>query len=220
MRSDIMQKGIFITFEGNDGSGKTTISTKVYETLKNKGYPVLYTREPGGIEIAEQIRSIILDPNNTEMDARTEALLYAASRRQHLIEKVLPALKQGKIVLCDRFIDSSLAYQGVGRDIGMKEVFDMNAFAIEGHMPDVTIFLSVSLKTGMKRVAQRGNLDRMDQESMEFHKRVAEGYESVKLKYADRMVMIDAEQEMEKVYEATLRQVEEIIKRYDKRTVS
>ena len=120
-----MQKGIFITFEGNDGSGKTTISTKVYETLKNKGYPVLYTREPGGIEIAEQIRSIILDPNNTEMDARTEALLYAASRRQHLIEKVLPALKQGKIVLCDRFIDSSLAYQGVGRNIGMKEVFDM-----------------------------------------------------------------------------------------------
>lgn len=220
MRSDIMQKGIFITFEGNDGSGKTTISTKVYETLKNKGYPVLYTREPGGIEIAEQIRSIILNPNNTEMDARTEALLYAASRRQHLIEKVLPALKQGKIVLCDRFIDSSLAYQGVGRNIGMKEVFDMNAFAIEGHMPDVTIFLSVSLKTGMKRVAQRGNLDRMDQESMEFHKRVAEGYESVKLKYADRMVMIDAEQEMEKVYEATLRQVEEIIKRYDKRTVS
>jgi len=220
MRSDIMQKGIFITFEGNDGSGKTTISTKVYETLKNKGYPVLYTREPGGIEIAEQIRSIILDPNNTEMDARTEALLYAASRRQHLIEKVLPAIKQGKIVLCDRFIDSSLAYQGVGRNIGMKEVFDMNAFAIEGHMPDVTIFLSVSLKTGMKRVAQRGNLDRMDQESMEFHKRVAEGYESVKLKYADRMVMIDAEQEMEKVYEATLRQVEEIIKRYDKRTVS
>lgn len=215
-----MQKGIFITFEGNDGSGKTTISTKVYETLKNKGYPVLYTREPGGIEIAEQIRSIILDPNNTEMDARTEALLYAASRRQHLIEKVLPALKQGKIVLCDRFIDSSLAYQGVGRNIGMKEVFDMNAFAIEGHMPDVTIFLSVSLKTGMKRVAQRGNLDRMDQESMEFHKRVAEGYESVKLKYADRMVMIDAEQEMEKVYEATLRQVEEILKRYDKRTVS
>ncbi len=188
--------------------------------MKNKGYPVLYTREPGGIEIAEQIRSIILDPNNTEMDARTEALLYAASRRQHLIEKVLPALKQGKIVLCDRFIDSSLAYQGVGRNIGMKEVFDMNAFAIEGHMPDVTIFLSVSLKTGMKRVAQRGNLDRMDQESMEFHKRVAEGYESVKLKYADRMVMIDAEQEMEKVYEATLRQVEEIIKRYDKRTVS
>lgn len=215
-----MQKGIFITFEGNDGSGKTTISTKVYENLKNKGYPVLYTREPGGIEIAEQIRSIILDPNNTEMDARTEALLYAASRRQHLIEKVLPALKQGKIVLCDRFIDSSLAYQGVGRNIGMKEVFDMNAFAIEGHMPDVTIFLSVSLKTGMKRVAQRGNLDRMDQESMEFHKRVAEGYESVKLKYADRMVMIDAEQEMEKVYEATLRQVEEILKRYDKRTVS
>ena len=103
-----MNKGLFITFEGNDGSGKTTISKLAYEKLKEMGYPVLYTREPGGIDIAEQIRSIILDPANTAMDERCEALLYAASRRQHLIEKVLPALKEGKIVLCDRFVDSSL----------------------------------------------------------------------------------------------------------------
>lgn len=215
-----MQEGIFITFEGNDGSGKTTISTKIFETLQNKGYPVLYTREPGGIEIAEQIRSIILDPNNTEMDERTEALLYAASRRQHLVEKVLPALQEGKIVLCDRFIDSSLAYQGVGRGIGMEEIFNMNEFAIEGHMPDATIFLSVSLKTGMQRVNQRGNLDRMDQESMEFHEKVAKGYECVKIRYADRMIIIDAEQEMDQVYEEALMQVERLIQRYDKRTVS
>ncbi len=117
-----MTKGLFITFEGNDGAGKTTISKLVYERMLDEGYPVIYTREPGGIKIAEQIRKVILDPENIEMDAKTEALLYAASRRQHLIEKVLPAIEQGKIVLCDRFIDSSLAYQGVGRQLGIKEV--------------------------------------------------------------------------------------------------
>lgn len=153
-----MRKGLFITFEGNDGCGKTTVSTKVYESLKEKGEPVVYTREPGGIDIAEQIRAVILDPNNTAMDARTEALLYAASRRQHLTEKILPALAEGKIVLCDRFIDSSLAYQGIGRGIGMDEVLQINEFAIENHMPDATIFFSVSLETGWKRVSQRGQL--------------------------------------------------------------
>ena len=143
-----MNKGLFITFEGNDGSGKTTISKLAYEKLKAMGYPVLYTREPGGIDIAEQIRSIILDPANTAMDERCEALLYAASRRQHLIEKVLPALKEGKIVLCDRFVDSSLVYQGIARGIGVEEVFAINQFAIEGHLPDATVFLSVDFETG------------------------------------------------------------------------
>ena len=150
-----MHKGLFITFEGNDGSGKTTISKKVYEALLEKNYPVIYTREPGGIEIAEKIRTIILDPNHTAMDARCEALLYAASRRQHLIEKVLPALETGKIVLCDRFIDSSLAYQGIGRGIGIDEVLKINQFAIESYMPDATFFLRVSLETGMQRVNAR-----------------------------------------------------------------
>lgn len=126
-----MSKGLFITFEGNDGCGKTTISTQVYEKMKEAGYPVIYTREPGGIDIAEQIRGVILDPKNTAMDARTEALLYAASRRQHLVEKVLPALANGMIVLCDRFIDSSLAYQGIGRNIGIDEILKINEFAIE-----------------------------------------------------------------------------------------
>ena len=136
-----MNKGLFITFEGNDGSGKTTISKNIYEKLKKMGYPVIYTREPGGIDIAEQIRNVILNPKNTAMDARCEALLYAASRRQHLVEKVLPALDKGQIVLCDRFLDSSLVYQGIARGIGVQEVYDINAFAIEGHLPDATIFL-------------------------------------------------------------------------------
>ncbi len=206
-----MHKGIFITFEGNDGSGKTTISKRVYETLLEKGYPVIYTREPGGIDIAEKIRSIILDPQNTAMDARTEALLYAASRRQHLVEKILPAIEEGKIVLCDRFIDSSLAYQGIGREIGIAEVFKINEFAIENHMPDATIFLSVSLETGMQRVQARGNLDRMDKETSAFHQRVADGYEKVKEQFAKRIHVVNAEADIETVFATTLKLCEEII---------
>lgn len=213
-----MKKGLFITFEGNDGSGKTTISVKVYEALKEKGYPVIYTREPGGIDIAEQIRSVILDPKNTAMDARTEALLYAASRRQHLMEKVLPALAEGKIVLCDRFIDSSLAYQGIGRGIGIDEVLQINEFAIEGHMPDATVFLSVSLETGLQRVNARGNLDRLDNEKEDFHKRVAQGYDIVKERFANRMKIVNAQQAIEDVFQDALHTVEEIIQRYDERT--
>ncbi len=213
-----MRKGLFITFEGNDGCGKTTISTKVYEALKEKGEPVIYTREPGGIDIAEQIRTIILDPNNTAMDARTEALLYAASRRQHLMEKMLPALAEGKIVLCDRFLDSSLAYQGIGRGIGIDEVLKINEFAIENHMPDATIFLSVSLETGWKRVSQRGELDRLDQESHAFHQLVANGYEEVKRRFAQRMIVIDAEADIDTVFAQALNQTQEIIKNHDKAT--
>ena len=210
-----MHKGLFITFEGNDGSGKTTISKKVYEALLEKNYPVIYTREPGGIEIAEKIRTIILDPNHTAMDARCEALLYAASRRQHLIEKVLPALETGKIVLCDRFIDSSLAYQGIGRGIGIDEVLKINQFAIESYMPDATFFLRVSLETGMQRVDARGNLDRMDLEANDFHCRVSEGYEKVKEMFAERMIEIDAEADIETVFRETLVKCEELINAHE-----
>lgn len=209
-----MRKGLFITFEGNDGSGKTTISTRVYEKMKELGYPVLYTREPGGIDIAEQIRKIVLDPKNTAMDARTEALLYAASRRQHLVEKVLPALAEGRIVLCDRFIDSSLAYQGVGRDIGIDEVYRINEFAIEGHMPDATIFLSVSLAEGLRRVSVRGEKDRLDGESLSFHEKVAQGYELVQKQYAKRMTIIDANKDIETVLSSTLEAVIGIVEHH------
>ena len=155
-----MKQGVFITFEGNDGSGKTTVCKAVQEELIKMGYDCIYTREPGGSKIAESIRNILLDVNNTEMDDRTEALLYAASRRQHLKEVVLPALENKKIVLCDRFIDSSLAYQGIARGIGLKEVWDINQFAIDGCMPEKTLFLSVSVETGKKRMNLRGDLNR------------------------------------------------------------
>ena len=147
-------KGKFITLEGPDGSGKTTVSLKIVSILQQRGYKVMLTREPGGVDIAEQIRQVILDKKNTAMDAKTEALLYAAARRQHLIEKVLPALKEGYIVICDRFVDSSLAYQGVGRQLGIDKVYAMNLFAIEDIMPDKTIFFDIDYMQGLERIKQ------------------------------------------------------------------
>ncbi|MGL5978521.1 MAG: dTMP kinase [Erysipelotrichaceae bacterium] len=206
-----MKQGKFITFEGNDGSGKTTISQKIYETLKAQGYDVIYTREPGGIAIAEQIRDVILNPDNTAMDARCEALLYAASRRQHLTEKVIPALAEGKIVLCDRFIDSSLAYQGYGRGLGFDEVFEMNQFAIEQYMPDKTIFLKLDPKIGLDRIVSRLHKDRLDLESEAFHYLVAKGYEAVLERFAERMIVVDANQRVESVYASALDAVLSVI---------
>lgn len=206
-----MTKGIFITFEGPDGSGKTTVSKGVYNNLVAAGVDVIYTREPGGIDIAEQIRGVILDPKNTAMDEKTEALLYAASRRQHLVEKVLPALNEGKVVLCDRFVDSSLAYQGYGRHLGIDEVLSINNFAIEGFMPDKTIFLNLSAEEGLKRIESREYKDRLDQEDISFHFDVVKGYEKVVERFKDRMIMIDASQTVEKVIEDATKKVMEII---------
>lgn len=192
-------KGLFITFEGPDGSGKTTISKLVYEKLSQLGYDALYTREPGGIGISESIRDIILDVKNVNMDIRTEALLYAASRRQHLVEKIIPAINANKIVICDRFIDSSLAYQGFARNIGVEEVLHINEFAIEGRFPDVTLFLDISAQEGLNRIEGRSFKDRLDLESIDFHNRVYEGYQLVLNKYKDRMVVIDAEKSIEAI---------------------
>jgi len=195
------QKGYFITFEGPDGSGKTTISNLVYQKLIEGGFDCIYTREPGGIEIAEKIRDIILNPEHTSMDKKTEALLYAASRRQHLVEKVLPALEANKIVICDRFVDSSLAYQGFGRGIGFDEVYEMNEFAIEGYLPDLTIFLDIDAQTGLDRIQSRSYKDRLDREAISFHQQVFEGYQEVVKRFKDRIVMVDGKQKIEAIAE-------------------
>ena len=215
MRGVIMKKGLFITFEGNDGSGKTTIANLVVGTLQELGYDVVYTREPGGIRIAEDIRSIILNPEYTEMDPMCEAMLYAAARRQHLVQKVLPALAEHKIVICDRFIDSSLAYQGSARGLGISEIYELNQFAVKGHMPDLTLFLKVDLETGLSRVQARGAMDRMDQESMDFHIKVVQGYDEVLKSYQDRIHVIDASQEVEKVYQDTMHVINQLVKAYE-----
>lgn len=204
-------EGLFITFEGPDGSGKTTVCQMVFRRLLNEGIEAIHTREPGGIEIAEKIRDIILDPVNTAMDDRTEALLYAASRRQHLTEKVLPAIRDGKIVVCERFVDSSLAYQGYGRRIGFDEVLKINDFAIEGHWPDVTIYLDVDEKTGLDRIKDRSFKDRLDVESMEFHHRVNEGYRRLIEYFKDRIIVVDARQDLDSVVDQAYRIIMEKI---------
>jgi dTMP kinase len=195
-----MNQGLFISFEGGDGSGKTTVCRYVSERLAQAGYDTLYTREPGGSGIAEQIRAVILDVANTGMDVRTEALLYAASRRQHLTDVVLPALQAGKIVVSDRFVDSSLAYQGWGRGIGIDEVLSINQFAIEDHMPDLTVYLDVPPEVGLARIQKgRSSLDRLDQESLKFHQQVYEGYRRVIARYPQRIRVIDADRAVEAV---------------------
>lgn len=198
-------KGYFITFEGPDGSGKSTIAKSVVSKLTELGYEVVHTREPGGIDIAEQIRNIILDPKNTAMDRKTEALLYAASRRQHLVERVFPALKQGKIVICERFLDSSLAYQGYGRQLGLKDVLGINLFATENTYPDLTIYLDVDEQEGLARLQDRTFKDRLDQESIEFHHRVKQGYKEVIETFKDRIKIVDASRSIEEVFDDSLK---------------
>ncbi|MCE3198028.1 dTMP kinase [Paenibacillus sonchi] len=188
------REGFFITLEGGDGSGKTTVLGRVAAYLQNHSMPYLITREPGGIEIAEKIRSIILDPAHTAMDARTEALLYAASRSQHLAEVVEPALKEGLTVLCDRFVDSSLVYQGYARGLGIEEVRSINQFATGGRMPDLTFYLDVDPEVGLSRIAanQDREVNRLDLESMAFHQKVREGYRQVVKSDPQRIVVLDA----------------------------
>lgn len=199
--------GIFITFEGPEGSGKTTVIKEVEKDLLNKGYEVVLTREPGGIEISEKIRNIILDPDNDKMDDRTEALLYAASRRQHLVEKINPALKDNKIVLCDRFVDSSLAYQGYGRGIGIEEVFEINKFAIDNQMPNLTLFFDVHPEIGMKRIGKRNYKDRLERASDNFHETVYEGYHRLLKNNPERIKRIDAEKSLETVIDSSIQMI-------------
>ena len=185
-------KGLFITFEGPDGSGKSTIARLVVESLTKAGFDCIHTREPGGIKISEDIRNIILDPENTTMDSKTEALLYAASRRQHLVERVIPAINAGKIIICERYLDSSLAYQGFGRELGFDEILDINKFAIDDYFPDCTIYLDIDEEIGLKRIESRKFKDRLDIETIEFHNRVANGYKEVLKHFKDRIVIVDA----------------------------
>lgn len=196
---------MFITFEGPDGSGKSTIIKELHKKLIDEGYNILLTREPGGTPISEKIRDIILDNNNTNLDYRTEALLYAASRRQHLVEKIWPALKRGQIVLCDRYLDSSLAYQGGARKLGIKNILDINLFATENTYPDLTIFFDVSPEIGLSRLSQdkKRVADRLDNESENFHQEVYETFKKVCDIYPDRIVKIDASKSISEVLNET-----------------
>ena len=197
---------MFITIEGPEGSGKTTAVDTAVKELEKMGYQIVRTREPGGTPIAEQIRNVILDKNNVAMDQRTEALLYAASRRQHLVEKVWPALKEGKIVICDRYLDSSLAYQGGARGLGVDNILQVNSFATEGTFPDLTLLFDIDPKLGLARIAANANreVNRLDLEKIEFHNKVRNTFLELAKRYPERFVIIDASQSREEVAKKTL----------------
>ena len=191
----------FITFEGPEGSGKTTVLNQINKLL-SENYNVISTREPGGVSTGEEIRNILLDGEN--IDIRTEALLFAASRREHLVEKVIPALKNDKVVLCDRYIDSSLAYQGHARGIGIEEVKKINEFAINGLYPDLTIYLDIDAEVGRERILKnQRSQNRLDKETLTFHQKVIEGYKTLIKTNPERFKVVDATQNIESVVSDT-----------------
>ncbi|MBS7577878.1 MULTISPECIES: dTMP kinase [unclassified Enterococcus] len=196
--------GIFISIEGPEGSGKTTLLNALIPRLKSSSCTeIIATREPGGIKISEQIRRIILDPENSEMDARTEALLFAASRRQHLVEKVIPALEAGQMVIADRYVDSSLAYQGQARKLGINAIAELNQFATDGLLPQLTLLLDLDPEAGLKRIMQhrQEEINRIDMESIAVHQLVRHGFLNVLEMYPERIKKIDAHQTPDQILE-------------------
>lgn len=202
---------LFITLEGPEGSGKTSAINKVKEILESEGHKIVMTREPGGTNISEQIREVILNKENTSMDPRTEALLYAASRRQHLVEKIWPSVKEGKIVICDRYLDSSLAYQGFARNLGVEDILRINMYATENTFPDLTLLFDLDPEIGLGRINADKNreVNRLDLEKLSFHKAVREGYLKLAKMYPERFVIIDASKSKEEVVAQTLKAIKE-----------
>ncbi len=205
-------RGKFITIEGTDGSGKSTQIELLMDYLRKKGADVIFTREPGGTQISEKIREIILDVDNSEMTGITEALLYAAARSQHVEEKIIPALQEGKIIICDRFVDSSIAYQGAARGLGAEKIMAINEAALHGIMPDMTLFFDLSPEKGILRKRNERALDRLEKEKMDFHEKVYEGYKNLYMKYPDRIKPIDADRSIEDVHAEVIEVIDELLK--------
>ena len=194
-------RGIFITFEGTDGAGKTTQIERLTADLRQTGYDVCLTREPGGTPISEQIREMLLNPDHSEMAATTELLLYAASRAQHVSEVIKPALKAGKVVISSRFADATVVYQGYGRGLDLETINRLNRIATDGVTPDVTFVLDLPVEIGLQRVQDsRGGLDRLEREKIEFHRRLREGYQTIARQEPQRLKIIDAQVSPEQVY--------------------
>ncbi len=206
---------MFITLEGPEGSGKTSVMREVIARLKKEGHRIMETREPGGTDIAEKIRDIILDRKNLALDARAEALLYAASRRQNLVEKIWPAIQQGYLVICDRFIDSSLAYQGGARGLGLDEVLNINLFATEGSFPELTLLFDIEPEIGLKRIAENHHreVNRLDLERLDFHRTVRQTYLTLAKTYPHRIVVLNASLPLQDVIEQTYQTIKERLPR-------
>jgi dTMP kinase len=185
--------GLFLVFEGGDGSGKSTQARQVAAAVRDRGIEVVLTREPGGTAIAEELRSLVLDPAHAPVDARTEALLYATARSSHVHRVILPALQRGAVVVCDRFVDSSLAYQGVGRGLGIGAVARLNAFGTEGLLPDLTVVLDAPAELGRARRGERqGAEDRLEAEPDSFHESVRGVFLDLAAKDPQRYLVLDA----------------------------
>ena len=205
--------GLFITMEGTDGSGKSTQISMLKTYLENKGYDVVFVREPGGTKIGEKIRKIILDNENDEMDYMAEALLYAASRAQLVNQIILPALKKGSIVLCDRFVDSSIVYQGIGRELGEPNVAKINYIATGGLKPDITILLNISPDKAIERKKQQKELDRLEQQKYSFYKKVYSAYINLAKKNRNRIKLIDASKDIQTIHNNIIIEIEGLIKK-------
>lgn len=202
-------RGIFITFEGGDGSGKTSQINLLKKYFEDKGKEVVISREPGGTQIGEKIRTIILDVNNSEMSDITEALLYAAARAQHVHEVIQPALEMGKVVICDRYVDSSVVYQGYARNLGIDKVTQINDIAINGLKPDKTFYLDLEASIGLNRKKNQAELDRLEIEKLEFHERVIQGYRNLANKYKDRIIQVDATLSVDEIHEIIVQNIKE-----------
>lgn len=199
--------GLFLTVEGPDGAGKTTQIELLRDYLSDKGYDIIVCREPGGTPISEAVRNIILNKEFTEMGHMTELLLYAAARAQLIEEVIRPALKEGKIVICDRFVESSAVYQGIARGMGIDLVYEVNQFAIGDTMPDLTIMIDLDAEAGISRKKKQAELDRMESETIDFHKKVVEGYRQLASLYPERIYTVDGNLSIEEIHQQIISQV-------------
>lgn len=198
---------LFITMEGPDGAGKTTQIGLLRDYLSSKGYDIIVCREPGGTPISEAVRQVILNKDFKEMGSMTELFLYAAARAQLMEEVIRPALFEGKIVICDRFVESSVVYQGIARNMGIDLVYQVNHFAIGDTVPDLTILIDLDAKMGISRKKKQTNLDRMESEALDFHEKVAEGYRKLSEMYPDRIYKIDGSMAIEEIHQRIVMQV-------------
>lgn len=204
-------RGLFITLEGGDGAGKSTQIRNIEKFFAEKGLVVVRTREPGGTEISEKLRAILLDSHNTEMSPVTEMMIYAASRAQNVREFIIPALERGEIVICDRFVDSSIAYQAYGRELG-DMVAEVNKYATGGLTPDITFWMDIDPEAGKARAAKAGDLDRLELEEMEFHYRVYRGYQKIAEDDPGRVMRIDASDTVDNIRDSICSYLEELCK--------
>ena len=204
-----MGRGKFITFEGCDGCGKSTQLRLLSQYLTENNVPHIFTREPGGGKISEAIREILLNGKNMEMTDECEALLYAASRVQHLSDRVEPALSEGKLVICDRYVDSSLAYQAYARGLGLDFITKINAYALKNYLPDVTVFIDLTPEAAFQRKHGADENDRLEKAGMEFHRRVYEGYKAVAAAEPDRVMCVDGMQTPAEIFADVLKILQE-----------